>query len=119
MEGKRDVRALRNLGFTGVIIPFNRGQSTVHFAETVARDNSIVILLPDWDRTGKKLLKEWRRQFRALGIKVIDDHWSKLLVTLKKEITSVEELDSLVFRLRSEVENRGIVRMKRCAGRKS
>ncbi len=100
VEGLNDVKALRNLEMTGNIISFNCGLSIVNFSETIAKDHDTVILLPDWDHKGIKIMKEWRKQFRAMDVKIIDEIWVKLFKITKKEITCVEELDRLVFRLR-------------------
>ena len=103
VEGKNDVKALRNLDLGGSIMSFNVGLSTVNFAEFMAKENDTVILLPDWDHKGTKLMKEWRNQFRALGVKVIDELWVRLFKLVKKEITCVEDLDRLVVRLKTAV----------------
>ena len=103
VEGKNDVKALRNLDLGGSIMSFNVGLSTVNFAEFMAKEHDTVILLPDWDHKGTKLMKEWRNQFRALGVKVIDELWVRLFKLVKKEITCVEDLDRLVVRLKTAV----------------
>ena len=106
VEGKNDVKALRNLDLGGSIMSFNVGLSTVNFAEFMAKENDTVILLPDWDHKGIKLMKEWRNQFRALGVKVIDEIWVRLFRLVKKEITCVEDLHRLVVRLKAAVRGR-------------
>jgi len=106
VEGKNDVKALRNLDLGGSIMSFNVGLSTVNFAELMAKEHSAVILLPDWDHKGIKLMKEWRNQFRALGVKVIDEIWVRLFRLVKKEITCVEDLHRLVVRLKAAVRGR-------------
>ena len=103
VEGINDVKALRNLELTGNIISFNCGLSMVNFSENISMEYDKVILLPDWDHKGIKIMKEWRKQFRAMDVKVLDEIWIKLFKITKKEITCVEELDRFVFRLR---ENR-------------
>jgi len=103
VEGLNDVKALRNLELTGTIISFNCGLSMVNFSEKIAKEYKKVILLPDWDHKGIKIMKEWRKQFRAMDVKVLDEIWVKLFKITKKEITCVEELDRLVFRLRENV----------------
>lgn len=103
VEGKNDVKALRNLDLGGSIMSFNVGLSTVNFAEFMSKEHDTIILLPDWDHKGTKLMKEWRNQFRALGVKVIDELWVRLFKLVKKEITCVEDLDRLVVRLKTAV----------------
>jgi len=103
VEGTNDIRALRNLGIERQIISINQGLSLVVLAEEVSRTHSTVVLLPDWDHKGKQLLKELRKQFMSLGVKVVDDIWVQLMKNAKKEITSIEDLDKLVARLRRNV----------------
>jgi len=118
VEGRNDVRALRNLGLQGEIISFNQGRSIVNFTEMVSKGTDSVILLPDWDRKGRQLLNEWRRQFRSLDVKVFDELWAGFIHSLKKEITCVEELDSLIFRLRRDTEEGAGARLEKERKRK-
>ena len=106
VEGINDVKALRNLDLKGNIISFNCGLSMVNFSEMIARKYDRVILLPDWDNKGIKIIKEWRKQLRAVDVRVLDEIWIKLFKIIKKETTCVEELDGLVFRLRENAIKR-------------
>ena len=60
VEGKRDVTALRNLGYDGQLVRLNDGKSILYTVEKLVRRNgrgSMFIILMDWDRTGEKLAK--------------------------------------------------------------
>lgn len=103
VEGINDIKALRNIEIEREIISINQGLSLVVFAEEVAKIHKVVILLTDWDFKGRQLLKELRKQFRALGVKVIDEIWVQLMKYAKKDITCIEDLDKLVARLRSNL----------------
>jgi len=54
VEGKRDVKALKNIGFSGKIIEFHKFGGIVNFADSVAKYEKLVILF-DRDRKGRYL----------------------------------------------------------------
>ncbi len=54
VEGKRDVAALRKIGFSGKVLEFHRFGGMINFADSVARYENIIILF-DGDRKGKYL----------------------------------------------------------------
>ena len=54
VEGKRDVVALRKIGFSGKVLEFHRFGGMINFADSVARYENIIILF-DGDRKGKYL----------------------------------------------------------------
>ena len=52
VEGKRDTKALRNLGFGGIIIELNDGNSVLSTVENIAYKfgrRSKFVVLTDWD----------------------------------------------------------------------
>jgi hypothetical protein len=55
VEGKKDARALRALGFVGEIITLNRGKSLYDFTEDLAERYHKIIILMDWDTRGEEL----------------------------------------------------------------
>ena len=54
VEGKRDVAALRKIGFSGKVLEFHKFGGMINFADSVARYENIIILF-DGDRKGKYL----------------------------------------------------------------
>lgn len=54
VEGKRDSRALRLLGYTGQVLEFHRYGGMINFTDTVAKYEKIIILF-DRDRKGRYL----------------------------------------------------------------
>ncbi|QUC64984.1 toprim domain-containing protein [Nitrosopumilus sp. K4] len=54
VEGKRDVRALRKMGFSGKILEFHKFGGMVNFADSVAKYERLIILF-DRDRKGRTL----------------------------------------------------------------
>ncbi len=55
VEGRKDIRSLRKLGFSGKITAINTGQSLVSIIEKLTRRNDEIIVLTDFDRTGDVL----------------------------------------------------------------
>lgn len=90
VEGKRDVSALKKLGFSGQIIEFHKFGGIVNFADYVARYEKLIILF-DRDRkgrylTGKTIQLLQRRTKIDLSFK------RKLAVITKGKIRFVEQL---------------------------
>lgn len=54
VEGKRDSRALKLLGYTGQVLEFHRYRGMINFTDTVAKYEKIIILF-DRDRKGRHL----------------------------------------------------------------
>ena len=109
VEGKRDRRALRSLGFRGPIELVNRGWGLERLcgwlAEFLAHRNPIdgreaLILLMDWDRTGGRLQRELKRRLETLDIKVDGNTRSNLSRVLRPDTTVVEGLYSMSSELR-------------------
>lgn len=57
VEGKRDSKALRKLGYLGKILEFHRFGEMVNFADTVSEYDNIILLF-DRDRHGQKLTEK-------------------------------------------------------------
>lgn len=90
VEGKRDARALKKLGFSGQVIEFHKFGGIVNFADSVARYERLVILF-DRDKkgrylTGKTIQLLQRRTKIDLSFK------RKLTVITKGKIRFVEQL---------------------------
>lgn len=54
VEGKRDVAALRKIGFSGKVLEFHKFGGMINFADSVAGYENIIMLF-DGDRKGKYL----------------------------------------------------------------
>ena len=91
VEGSRDVGALREMGFEGVILKVNNGQSLEDFSSEISSQYSEVILLFDWDSRGFYLTKRIFSLLSSMGTKCHTELWNFLR---KYSIGSVEELPS-------------------------
>ena len=98
VEGKRDVRALRKIGFAGDIIILHGGKGLYEFCEDISEKFHRVILLMDWDEKGEALYKslagylngQWEEfsPFREI-----------LKVLCQKDINDIEGIPTLLERL--------------------
>lgn len=101
VEGAKDERALRALGFSGVIERVNRGwdrsRLIAYLHGTYGTRNTVdsgpsLILLMDWDRTGGRLQTALRDRLMALDVPVDEALRQVLLRVMKPEGRTVEAL---------------------------
>ena len=101
VEGVKDERALRNLGFSGVIEKVNRGwdrsRLVAYLHDTYGTRNIVdggppLILLMDWDRTGGRLQTGFRDRLMALDVPVDEALRRVLLKVMKPEGRTIESL---------------------------
>ena len=101
VEGVKDERALRILGFSGVIEKVNRGwdrsRLVAYLHDTYGTRNIVdggppLILLMDWDRTGGRLQAGFRDRLMALDVPVDEALRRVLLKVMKPEGRTVESL---------------------------
>jgi len=96
VEGKRDVRAMKQLGFTGPIEQLNRGWPVDRFVVWIVENfNMPPIVLMDWDRTGGRLQRDIQRRMESLDVIISDDLRRTLSKSIKPETLCVEDLASL------------------------
>jgi 5S rRNA maturation endonuclease (ribonuclease M5) len=82
VEGKRDERALRELGINGAIHKVQTSLSVLEFCEKIAREHREVILFTDIDSAGKKIGKAVKKYLTDKGVKVEDNIARKLMRAL-------------------------------------
>ena len=101
VEGKRDEKTLRALGFTGPIEKVNRGWDRSRLiaylhSEYCSRStpdvSPRVILLMDWDRKGGQIQKFFRDQLMSFDVPIDEDLRNILIKTMKPEGKTVESL---------------------------
>ena len=101
VEGLKDERALRALGFSGTIEKVNRGwdrsRLVAYLHDTYGTRNIVdggppLILLMDWDRTGGRLQTGFRDRLMALDVPVDETLRRVLLKVMKPEGRTVESL---------------------------
>jgi 5S rRNA maturation endonuclease (ribonuclease M5) len=93
VEGKKDKKALRNLGILGKIIVYNKGKSLANFCDWIANSYTAVIILTDWDRRGGMLCHRMMELFKGR----VDYNTKFREVFAKQTMTkTVEGLDSWI-----------------------
>ncbi len=98
VEGKRDIKALRELGFDGTLISINNGKGLYEFCEDILEHHSKVVLLMDWDNRGEHLFRELSAYLSGLWEPF--GHIREALKALcQKEIKDIEGIPSLLFNL--------------------
>ena len=90
VEGKRDSFALRQLGFTGVVLEFHHFNGLIRFADHAARYEKLIFLF-DGDRKGKyltaRLIENLQRRTK------VDLTFKKKLVSITKgKIRFIEQM---------------------------
>jgi len=101
VEGEKDERALRAVGFKGEVIRVNRGVSIFNLCEEISKRYSKVILLLDWDTKGAELCDDLKRALKANGVSYDTEHRRKL-ERLTGGIRDVESIDTYIKKLREE-----------------
>ena len=90
VEGKRDSKALRNIGYSGEILEFHRFGGIIKFADFVSRYKRIIILF-DNDRKGKQLTRKSIEMLQR-RTKVDLYYKRKLCKITKNKIRYIEQL---------------------------
>ncbi|WP_353683493.1 toprim domain-containing protein [Thermodesulfovibrio sp. 3907-1M] len=98
VEGKKDKKALRDIGFDGEIITLHSGKSIYEFTETIAQKFEKIVLLIDWDEKGEELYSKVGENLQGMW-----EDFASIREVLKllcqKEITEIEEIPSLFQRI--------------------
>lgn len=101
VEGRRDKKALREIGFDGEIITLHSGKSIYEFTENIANRFDKVVLLIDWDEKGEELYSKIGQNLQGMW----EDFASLrelLRILCQKEISEIEEIPSLFQRITGE-----------------
>ena len=113
VEGKKDVIALKTMGFTGPIEQVNRGwdqsRLVTYLFETYGSLNKTdqgasVILLMDWDRTGGRLQRKIGERLQAFGMRIDNETRMELVRAMKPEGRTVEGLRAHAEKLRPYID---------------
>jgi len=101
VEGKNDIRALRKLGLSGEILQLPRNVSLENFCNILSFKYKEIILLMDWDKSGKKNMYLLLKYLRHYGVNVNIDFW-KLCFSLASRMSNVEGLPAAFEAIISE-----------------
>ena len=101
VEGIKDVKSLREIGFIGQIEIINRGwdrsRMIAYLYEKYGSELAIdgypkIILLMDWDRTGDRLQKSFKTRLESMDTRVDERLRLVLSRQLKSEFRTVESI---------------------------
>lgn len=98
VEGKRDKKALKDIGFDGQIITIHSGKSIYEFSENIANRFEKVVLLIDWDEKGEELYSKIGDNLQGMW----EDFASireLLKILCQKEISEIEQIPALFHRI--------------------
>ncbi len=101
VEGKNDIKALRKLGLSGEILQLPRNTSLENFCNILSFKYKEIILLMDWDKSGKKNMYLLLKYLRHYGVNVNIDFW-KLCFSLASRMSNVEGLPAAFEAIISE-----------------
>jgi 5S rRNA maturation endonuclease (ribonuclease M5) len=92
VEGKKDYRALRQLGINGKIITAKTSRkSFLDLTSEIERQPYLrVILLLDFDRRGKELTKRLIQHLETVRIKTNTTYWRELKGLVGRDVKDIE-----------------------------
>ena len=97
VEGNRDFKALRNLGFKGKVEVFSKlGLSDAEFASNIASMYSSVLLLTDYDEEGRRISRSLSTLLERGGTKVekgLRMHVGRFMAAVG--VYAIEDLDNV------------------------
>ncbi len=99
VEGRKDRRALRDLGIKGEII-FASRFPLFQFSENAADNSREIIVMTDWDKEGEMLARKISGYLTSFGCTPNMGIRLNLGALVKKEVIEVENLAGYIARLR-------------------
>lgn len=105
VEGQKDGEALKNLGVNGKMFFAKKGLKTLLdvVSEIEASGPSEVILMLDFDRTGRKLTEQLKNHLEKAGIKANLHYWLKISGLTGREVKDVEGLATYLKTLKNKI----------------
>jgi 5S rRNA maturation endonuclease (ribonuclease M5) len=97
VEGLRDLKSLRNLGYSGEIVYCNqKGVSDYDLTDKICQQYNKVLILTDYDKEGEELEQHFRELFERKAIKVENGLRREVgRITAKLRVHAIESLDNI------------------------
>ncbi|MEM2972386.1 MAG: toprim domain-containing protein [Candidatus Bathyarchaeia archaeon] len=107
VEGEKDIKTLRTLGIEGKIIMAKAGGKSLLdvVSEIEEMGTCQVILLLDFDRRGRELMKKLKQQLEKTGINPNLLFWRELSALLSREVKDIEGLSTYMENLKRKIYN--------------
>lgn len=101
VEGRRDVSALRKIGFVGELITLHMGKGLYDFCEDIHERFNRVVLLMDWDEKGESLYRTVSGHLNGIW-EEFSAFREIIKVLCQKDINDIEGIPGLLERLAGE-----------------
>ena len=97
VEGTRDIKALRNIGYSGEIIPCSQiGLNDYELADKISEKYHRILILTDFDKEGVLIYQKFHEIFERKYIKVEDELRKNLGDLMSKlSVYAIESLDNI------------------------
>jgi len=106
VEGKKDARALQELGINGVVLTLKTGGKS--FLEAAMEIEKLgvgtVVLMLDFDRRGKEGTARIKRDLEQARIRVNTTFWWGLQALVGREVQCVESLPAYLVTLQQRIQ---------------
>ena len=107
VEGRSDVKALRELGVEGLLVAVRAGRKPMaDLALELASRADEVIVLTDFDPEGREQAREWARELERVGLRANLSFWRYLMGLVGSFAKDIEGLPSLVETLMRKTGHR-------------
>ena len=102
VEGKKDVMSLQKLGVSGKVFAIKSRTKGLIDALSELGSAEEVILLPDFDPAGHRLLKLMLKELEHMKIKANTSYWLRFRGVMQGQAKDIESIASLVENWESE-----------------
>ncbi len=106
VEGRKDMKALRDLGIERQIIRIKKGETIFRIVEKLRENHDKVIILTDWDSSGAKLCYKIKKACESNDIEYDVEYRKQMIKFLKKEIKDVESIPTFIKRAKRDLSPR-------------
>lgn len=101
VEGDKDLKALRKLGFNSQIITINKGVSLTELCDKLSKSYNEIIILTDWDKRGGYLCSTIKKNLEG---RILCNIYYRKMLALNCTIKKIEGLPSWINTLKKNIE---------------
>jgi 5S rRNA maturation endonuclease (ribonuclease M5) len=100
VEGEKDIKALKKLDIDGNFQKISGGGTLLNLLESLSGFQEVVVLT-DFDKTGKKLANFCAKHLRRIGVNPNTEFWEKLGKLMRKDVKDIEGLARFILTRRA------------------